>query len=349
VLLLLAVAISLPGAGQTRILERLPVDPAFDLVIALRNATENPAWWGDNTDLGVFLQQRDNPSKLYRLAVTPGKGDCFAHVERATATDVIVSCTPEKGMLGPNRKFVFDIRSKALKKQYDYDPFPLRTQTVKDGRAVLTGETIAIDYVPGREPPFRVLQTRPTGLPAQKRNPHKIPQSTYVEFARARPDRVKNGYTKASTHIEEVMGPRQNFEGALWFGKVFYDGEGTTGFGGFGYIDSTGKATIFSPKEIVDWSVTAILVEPGEVWLGLADNGEYGSTPAGLLRFDRQTQSVQKFNLPEIVNAIARLGKQLVMATDLGVAIVEDGHVRRFLIDPTTDGRLRVSEALSLR
>jgi hypothetical protein len=56
---------------------------------------------------------------IYKIAVSKGEGDCEARVERATARDVMLSCTPEKGERGPNRKFVYNIRSKALVKQID--------------------------------------------------------------------------------------------------------------------------------------------------------------------------------------------------------------------------------------
>ena len=42
--------------------------------------------------------------------------------------------------------------------------------------------------------------------------------------------------------FDERIGPWQLTEGTLWFGKTFYDGEGHTGVGGFGYFDAARKA-----------------------------------------------------------------------------------------------------------
>ncbi len=65
-----------------------------------------------------------------------------------------------------------------------------------------------------------------------------MPQSSYDEFARMRPERVKDGYPREQTKIQESIGPGRCWTGVLWFGKSFYDGEGITGVGGFGYFDT---------------------------------------------------------------------------------------------------------------
>lgn len=134
-------------------------------------------------------------------------------------------------------------------------------------------------------------------------------------------------------------------EGTLWFGKVFADGEGLTGVGGFGYFDLKRKAfRVFSPAEARDFSVNALLVEKEAVWLGLVRNGEWGSTGAGLLRFDRATEKVERFPIREIVGGIGRAGEWLVLATEFGVAVLEGGVVRRYFVD---EGGKRVVEALA--
>jgi hypothetical protein len=176
---------------------------------------------------------------------------------------------------------------------------------------------------------------------------HPLPQSTYDQFAAARPARVANGYGRDGTTIDENIGPRQVEGGRLWFGKTFYDGEGFTGVGGFGYFDPASRAyRIFSPPQIRDCSTTALLVEPDSIWLGLAINGEYGSSGRGLVRFDRRTESVESFELPDIAARIVRRGSALLVATRAGVAVVENHRVRRFFVDKTSDGRLRVAEAV---
>jgi nitroreductase len=401
-----------PDVHHVRVLQRVSLESQLDLVIALgtppdrRPGRGGGDWWNDKTTLGLLLQQRDQPSLIYRIAVEKGSADadCYAMVERATTKNVVLSCTPEAGRPGPNRKFIYDVRAKALIKRIDYDPFTMHRVFVSSERAVLVGSDyrrlMAVEYSPSRVPPFRVLEgaeerqwthrvpttTGTVGTGAQFRQeiyiapePFKpvhfgggrytlaqeekeslivleqgrhgvkripLPQASYEEFAAARPRRVKDGYVASSTQIQEQIGPWQVAEGTVWFGKSFYDGEGITGVGGFGYFDhANGKYHLYSPPEIADWSVTAILVEPDAVWLALARHGEGTGTAGGLLRFDRATEKVEKFNLPDVVGKIARIGDRLLLATEFGAAVVEENKIRRFFVDQMSEGRLQVVEA----
>jgi len=123
-----------------------------------------------------------------------------------------------------------------------------------------------------------------------------------------------------------------------------------TGVGGFGYFDPATKATVlYSPKEIREWSVTGMLVEPDAVWLGIAQRGEWGDHGGGILRFDRLTQQATRLPLRKIVHKIVRSGDALVLDTEFGAAIFDGSNIRRFFVDETTDGRLRVAEAIPSR
>lgn len=158
---------------------------------------------------------------------------------------------------------------------------------------------------------------------------------------------MKNGYVRESTTLDEAIGPWQVVDGMLWFAKSLSDGEGPTGVGGFGYFDVAGRTYhIDCPAEIADWSATAMLVERDAVWLALANRGEYGDTGGGLLRFDRATRQVERWELHELVNEIARVGDGLVLATDVGAALLMDGEMRRFFVDRGVGGGLEVREAV---
>src|ERR1035437_214942 len=90
-----------------------------------------------------------------------------------------------------------------------------------------------------------------------------------IPAAAARPRRVKDGYVRAGTEIEDSIGPWQE-DGQIWFGKTFYDGEGSTGVGGFGYFDMNERRLhMFAPPEIADRSVSAINVGPDAAWMAL--------------------------------------------------------------------------------
>src|SRR5262249_36255743 len=128
-----------------------------------------------------------------------------------------------------------------------------------------------------------------------------LPRTTYDQFAAARPLRVKDGYVREGTQLDESIGPWQREDGVIWFGKTFYDGEGSTGVGGFGDFDEKKKKLqLFNPPEIADWSVSALHVTPDAVWMALVNNGEYGGPSGGLLRYDRHASAVHRLPLPDI-------------------------------------------------
>ena len=107
------------------------------------------------------------------------------------------------------------------------------------------------------------------------------------------------------------------------------------------------KYQIYSPAEIAGWSVSAILVEPDTIWLALGNNGEYGTTAGGMLAFHRTTQQIERFDLPDVTQSIARVGEHLLMATQFGPAVLDSGRVQRYFVDETSDGRPYVTEAVA--
>jgi hypothetical protein len=214
---------------------------------------------------------------------------------------------------------------------------PDEFQPVKFGAFVL-------DREPGSSFGPRLVVTETRGSKTLR---YELPQSSFDAFAKARSLRVKAGNIRANTEFDERIGPWQIADGKLWFGKTFYDGEGNSGVGGFGYFDpSTRKYRLFSPPEIAEWSVTAIMVEPGAVWTGLAQRGEYGGPSGGVLRFDPQSETVSKFDLPDFAREFLRVKDDLLIATSGGIAILHGGNDEpaRYFVDRTTDGRLRIAE-----
>jgi hypothetical protein len=175
---------------------------------------------------------------------------------------------------------------------------------------------------------------------------YPLPQSTYDDFAKARPERVKDGYVREGTTIEETLGPVQPEGDKLWFGKTFYDGEGNSGVGGFGYFDTADRQYyLFTPPEVVDCAISAIRVEPDAAWISILHAGEWGDSPTGVLRYDRKTHAVRKYDLPDDVNGFVASGNRLLAYTRSGIAIIEDDQTTRYFVDRTTDGRLRLAQA----
>ncbi len=368
-------------------LHRSSVTEEFDLVIAMGSPKALPAEgrqisWTEDRKIGLFLQEKKRPERVYLLSTKSGFPDCAARIERVTATDSVISCRGEKSEQFPNQKWVYDVRAKSLVRQFSYQPFamyrlfPKAAGALTPDGAVFVGSDrqrpIAVEYNPDERPAFRVLSDAAAqhwigrvhisagseGLPPRNviyiandeaRLPAAapaLPRTTYDQFAAARPQRVKDGYKREGIELDESIGPWQREDGRIWFGKTFYDGEGSTGIGGFGYFDEKEKKLqLFSPPEIADWSVSAIDVTPDAVWMALVNNGEYGGSSGGLLRYDRRIGAALRLPLPDIALRLAHIKGKTLAATDFGFAVVDGEQITRFFVDQTTDGRWRVIPA----
>jgi hypothetical protein len=392
-----------PALVNDRVVYRNMVAPDLDLVIAIGNPAEwgpdpdSPAfYWGEKQKLGLFLQARALPDRVYLLTLAVGFFDCEGRIERATSTDTVISCTSEKPIrVWTNQKFMYDVRAKALVSHFAFQPFSMMRVLSDSGRTVFVGidrvRLVAVEFRPGESPEFRILAKReaapwlarvrtsqgtegmeqrqvlylvpedPTPIRFGEANEfifagefivdshgkkYPLPQSTYDELAKARPEFLKAVYVSGGPRIEETIGPVQPEGDKLWFGKTFYDSEGNTGVGGFGYFDATDRQYhLFALPEVTDFSISAIRVEPEAVWLGLCTRGEYGDGSGGVLRYDRETHTVRRYDLPDIVSGLVVSRDRLVAGTDFGIAIIEGDQTRRYFVDRATDGRLRIAEA----
>ena len=174
---------------------------------------------------------------------------------------------------------------------------------------------------------------------------HPLPQTDSQTWQKARPDEANAHLQVDPAEMNEQIGPHQLEGGRLWFGKTFYNSEGLTGVGGFGYFD-TGTASyhLIAPPEIYAWSVSAILVEPDAVWLALYRRGEYGNYPGGLLRWDRNTEAVQRWDMPWIATSIARAGDAIYNGTTDGIAALRGERVVSYFVDRSAMGQYRMAE-----
>jgi hypothetical protein len=385
---------------------RAPVDDRHDLLL-IRGVAQSPLssdfWWNRGDQLGLFLQERENPDLVYELAVLLNDElGCLVKVLRVTGSELVLSRQTEKTNRLENLKFFYDVRSKRLLRQAKYRPFAVARIVPKngvpqfiagDGKQLLvvrpTGEAGGFEGLPEQPAqavvaplPVRVWTTPSETFRELDREPRQpvqfgpgarfilgqesekppeerwsrilersngktqwfsLPQSTYDEFARARPKRVRDGYRRDGATISEEIGPCQVVGDHLWFGKTFYDAEGMTGVGGFGYFDpGTRSFTLFSPPEISDRSVSALLVEDDAVWMGLVHRGEYGGFGGGLLRWDRASQKAERDELDSIVNAITRHRGRLYLATEDGIAVLTDGQFQGYVVDVSLGGAYQV-------
>ena len=215
------------GLAHFAVLQRTGVTEELDLVIAIGSPMALPigqtTWtgWSEERKIGLFLQEKMHPERIYSLGTKPGYRDCAARIERVTATDSVISCEGGKSERYPYQKWVYDVRAKKLLAQFSYQPFAMYRVFPSAGGAVFVGSDterlVAVEYRPDREPAFRVLseaeaprviQIEEDRAPPIPEIP-PLPQTTYDQFAAARPRRVKDGYVRESTEIHDSVGPWQ--------------------------------------------------------------------------------------------------------------------------------------------
>jgi hypothetical protein len=65
-----------------------------------------------------------------------------------------------------------------------------------------------------------------------------------------------------------------------------------------------------------------------------------------VVRYDRRSETFQRFETGgSIGQDFARVGDRLLLATDMGITVFHDNQVSQYIVDRTTDGRLRVAAA----
>jgi len=291
----------------------------------------------------VALVDRRNGAQSWDVAAIVEEYQAAFAVDRADEHSVVLSRSdPGYGFVRGRIKLFFDATTKRLLKRVDFDAsHPL--DFVDDADA---GRTLGID--PAVMPVLRergVLSPPPVGaeleLPAQL-VAHRLPQSTYRDFARARPTRAADGYSQRDTQIEEHVGAYQRDGDRFWVAKAFYDAEGTTGVGGIGFLDVAGKYTFLRVPELFEWSVDCLLVEPEAIWAGRVIHPEGADKSGGLLRYDRKTRHVRLYEVPDVIQAIVRVGGAIFLGTNHGLYVINGNTRTRFRAEPDIDGRFIV-------
>ena len=171
---------------------------------------------------------------------------------------------------------------------------------------------------------------------------YPLPQSTAENYIRLRREDLEvNAFRPDQYDRQEVIGPYQVEGDKIWFGNNYYDGEGERGVGAFGYFDTATRSyTLFSPREVARYEISAILVQPEKVWIGLDRFGEdISKSPGGLVQWDRTTHAARKYALEFVAEDIRAEGGSLRLGTRSGYAIFREGTLRRFRSDGTPVAR----------
>ena len=231
---------------------------------------------------------------------------------------------------------------------------PMEQSSVPGDRVYSTPVPPA-DIVPvfGPRKRFRLgTEKNPDGLESSlvvervgaKAKKYRLPQSDLKAWQLARKDDIANGIPADQPHISEEIGPHQLESDRLWFGKTFYNGEGWTGVGGFGYFDAATRSyRLYSPREIQRWAVSAIRVEPDFIWLGLHHRGEYGNNSGGLLRWDRKTEEARLFDVRLSIGHIVRHRDTLYLGGN-GIVTLQGDEIQSYFVDRTVNGRYQIVE-----
>lgn len=362
-------------ASRVWIWHRAPVTDGLDLVVALDGGMAQPAephidgsvWL--NATVGLVLQERASPFRAFIVTRAQGQRDCSATLLRVTSTDVVFRCE-EEGRPGPILKFVYDIRSKRLVGSFTYERYLMTGARIVGlpgrRRARIVGhsgnERVTLEFSGGETPTFRVVGREVVGeRPYEseyravesrlrgQRQTYRLPVSTTRDYVKARLMGSPKNDASINDHIDEWIGPCQLVDGRLWFGRAFYQGESQTGVGGLGYFaPDEGRFTMFTGDAIADWSASALHVERDAAWVALELVGEAPrSDPGGIVRFDRRSATFERVtNGGGVGRQFIRVGDSLLLVTDTGVSVVRDGRATHFIVDRTTDGRLRVVDSM---
>lgn len=296
-----------------------------------------------STALNIALVDRQNPSRYWTLADLADEYEISFALERADEDSVVIAMSdPNHGNDEGRVKLFFDARSRRLLRQTRFGtPGPV---SFKDNARAQEWLGLSASGVANlQEALASSRQSASSGgggfLPAALTTP--LPQSSYEEFARARPARVADGYDKEGTTIDEEIGPFVSASDGVWFGKTFYDGEGTTGVGGIGVVTATGYRLLRIP-ELFDWSVSALMIEPETIWIGRVLHPEGGDASGGLLEYDRRSAKAVVHDVPDVITSIARVEGALFVETTHGLYMLRGESRRRFRMEPAIDGEMMV-------
>jgi hypothetical protein len=355
-----------PGFRHYQTLYKAPIDDRQFLLI-VRAARQPITWlgwpdrgelpWGRDELLGVFLMDRRDGTRVSELLVMRNDHEHVFRVDRTDATTLVLDRT-EIDHWGrvDSIKLVFDPASKQLIKRIDFPPINhtelLRVEdrfcaALTVGRGdIQTGNTPARQICiergqPVDRGPMVLLRKEPVVATPADLPP--LPQSSYDDFAKARPERVKDGYRPALTTIEERVTAWQRVGSRIWFGKSFYDGEGTTGVGDLGYFDTTSRQfALLRLPEMAPWSTSALLVEGDVAWAGLVGEYELATKSNGLLRVDLRNRRVQRYEIYPVIHRIVRWNGALYLATDDGLYALRGDRLTRYRFEPTLKGGVAI-------
>ncbi len=237
-----------------------------------------------------------------------------------------------------------------------FQPAVSRLEPTLDGfRAILAAGTnlvdgqassIARDVRGWRRDEVRAC-THPDSCAREARCSEAIPEIelSFEEFQRRRPDL---GPVWDHIEIEQRVGPCIREGDVVWFGIVFYQGEGFSGAGGVGRYDKkTKRLEVHRIAELNDVSVFQIAKLGDELFLGTTHEYECVGHPpgAGLLRHRwNENETRRELRVCGLVPSdLLVRGDEIWVATDLGLSRIRGEVVDNFVPDLADDRLMRTT------
>lgn len=307
-----------------------PIDAAHRLVVEVVDL------FRARSRLRLVLVDRGDTSQRWAIDST---ASAYAdhHVVRRVTTSEAVVC--RLGGYGEERgciKFFYDPSARRAQSHAEFSRGPLSFKDAAEAERVLA--VSAAGYARLQETRmFQNYWEDETGLP-RVFSLHPLPQTKDAEFAPVLKRRAARGHDDSEANIQESVGAWQADSGGYWFGKAFYDGEGFSGVGDIGFLDSSGRYSFLRLREVEDASVGALLVEPATLWAGLHGSGEGSEYSLGLLRYDRASRRAQVTDLPSVVTRILRIDGALFMRAHEGMFVMRGETMLWFQREPTANG-----------
>ncbi len=146
---------------------------------------------------------------------------------------------------------------------------------------------------------------------------------------------------QAPGEIDNDIGPFDLDGNKIWFANTFYDSEGASGVGAVGSFDiPTRQYDMRYLPEIAPWSGSAILLDDGDLWIGLMRRPEGSDYGAGLLRYSTRTGAAASLPVADYIYTIDRLGDTLYCGTSHGLYTVRGNTVTQLRFEPDEKGKL---------
>jgi hypothetical protein len=297
-----------------------------------------------------------------------------------TAHAAYVDFHSDYGIYQGSIKYFYDVSGHAAVRKTRYQILALTSSTQENGKlryqgsfvaserhAVVTIEPRAADALPGYTivdaPPPDSAYREPAAVrvgsesvtvanqtpPGQQHRPSEI---TVVDRSGAKhayppPKPAMDFYRKTRPsrqpplEIWSDIGAFVFSGGTVWFASTFYDGEGVSGVGAVGSFDiPSRKYQMRYLPEIVKWSGSAMRLDGDDLWIGLVRHPEGADISGGLLRYDTKTGATRKYDIPDVIHTIDRLGDGLYVGTSHGLYVLRGDWLTHLCFEPDERGKL---------